>query len=610
MKEPQKWKNSNSSSLGRLNISFFSPPRVQPKLEVNKPDDLYEQEAEAVSNLVVSQHNINNSISRNENLSLIQTKQNETISRQNRNVPSSVINTIGNAGKPLENGVKESMESSFSQDFSKVRIHSDGPANKSAEEINAKAYTFKNDIVFGDNQYNPQSFNGKKLLAHELTHVAQQTNQIQRDPDEDAEKAEKEKIEKLKSSIKAAFSLKSVDDGSSNWTSEELRITKEGMEMIPKDDIPALKDVVLKRVNTLGGKTAGQFGSEQSVNDTTVTNEYLLEISDLNFSKGSSEAEQKRLVQHEIGHAIASLPSRKATLAANEALAKFNEKTNQQNDKADPFNTSNDEFNDAVTDYNDKVNEYNKESDATIKKQLKSDVGNLRKIVDQKRKERSKKEKEFNTAESATKKAKTTWEKKDKEAKKLIISQSDLDKINKNATSAKTDHDKTLTSTKAKIMTDLNEAKQYATSVESLSNEIETFYTETKGRDKSESKVESLIEGVNKSITTRSQAFESLSKKDGKHALLTILPSFEKYQDAFFYAAKANALAHERSARVQKFVEFVEKNNIPPISDYAKENWPHKPEEFYAEAYSFWVSKKLTSISPELQKWFDGKKYK
>lgn len=611
MKHSKEQHKSSSLLKGKMNLSFFSPTQVHAKLKINTPGDQYEQEADVISSQVASHQELNDSIYLKGNFSG-NTKQNSPLKGQPNGSPSPVTDSCRTAGEPMENRVRESMESSFDQDFRNVRIHNDGTANKSADEINAKAYTFQNYIVFGKNQYNPQTFEGKKLLAHELTHVVQGTKQIQRDPDEEAEKVEQEKIAKLKSAIKTAFSLKSVEDGSSNWTSEELRITKEGIEMIPKADIPALKDVVLKRVTSLGGKIAGQFGSEQSVDDTTVTNEYELEIADLNFSTGSTEAEQKRLVQHEVGHAIASLPSRKANLAANVALAKFNEKVNLQNDSADPFNTANDEFNDAVTDYNNKVDEYNNESDSTIKKQLKSEMDALKKTVEQKRKERTKKETEFNSAEDAAKKAKTAWEKKDTEAKKHAIAQADLDTIKKSADAAKADHDTALTSAKGKLttgMTDLGEAKQYVTSVESLSTEIESFYTETKDQDKSESEVETLIEAVNKQIETRGQAFESLSKKDGKHPLLTILPSFEKYQDTFFHTAKANALAHERSARVQKFVAFVEANNIQPISDYARKNWPHKPEEFYAEAYSFWVSNKLNSISADLKKWFDDKKY-
>lgn len=604
----EKRRSAESGQQG----SFFPALPNSSSLSINHGGDELEKEAKMVAEKFGNNKEGLHQDS-NENRFSSEVTQNINSPINSGNAKSQKIQLAGGNGNSLPTNLKKEYEQEFNSDFSHVKIHTDNHSSDLNKHLGAKAFTFRNDIFFNSGRSNFNSTAGKKLLAHELTHVLQGTNQIQRDPDEDAEKAEQDKIAKLKSGIKAAFSLKSVEDGSSNWTSEELRITKEGIEIIPKADIPALKDVVLRRVNSLGDNTAGQFGSKQSVEDTTVTNEYELEIADLNFSKGTTEAAQKRLVQHEVGHAIASLPSRKANLESNEALAKFNEKMNLQNDSADPFNTANDEFNDAVTDYNSKVDEYDNESDPTLKKQLKSDVNALRKIVEQKRTERTKKETDFNSAEGVAKKAKATWEKKDKEAKKHNISQSDLDAIKKNADSAKTDHDTALATSKGKItakMTDLEEAKQYATSVESLSTKIDSFYTETKDQKKSESEVETLIEAINKQINTRGQAFESLSKKDGKHPLLTILPSFEKYQDTFFHIAKANALAHERSARVQKFVEFVEKNNIQPISDYARKNWPHKPEEFYAEAYSFWVSNKLNSISPELKKWFDGKKYK
>lgn len=59
-------------------------------------------------------------------------------------------------------------------DFSTVRIHTDGKAAESARAVNALAYTVGNDIVFGAGQYRPESTAGQHLLAHELTHVAQQ----------------------------------------------------------------------------------------------------------------------------------------------------------------------------------------------------------------------------------------------------------------------------------------------------------------------------------------------------------------------------------------------------------------------------------------------------
>ena len=81
-------------------------------------------------------------------------------------------------GSPIEQRVRSFMEERFEQDFSQVRVHTDKKATESADEINAKAYTIGNDIVFGSGEYNPSTEKGKKLLAHELVHVIQQKGVI------------------------------------------------------------------------------------------------------------------------------------------------------------------------------------------------------------------------------------------------------------------------------------------------------------------------------------------------------------------------------------------------------------------------------------------------
>lgn len=66
------------------------------------------------------------------------------------------------------------MEQRFGHDFSQVRVHHDGAAGRSARMVNASAYTVGNHIVFGNGQLQPQASDGRRLLAHELTHVVQQ----------------------------------------------------------------------------------------------------------------------------------------------------------------------------------------------------------------------------------------------------------------------------------------------------------------------------------------------------------------------------------------------------------------------------------------------------
>ncbi len=87
---------------------------------------------------------------------------------------SPVHDVVRSGGSPLDVGVREDMESRFGQDFSGVRVHTDGAAHESAKSVNAQAYTVGENIVFQSDKYNPSSDSGKHMLAHELTHVVQQ----------------------------------------------------------------------------------------------------------------------------------------------------------------------------------------------------------------------------------------------------------------------------------------------------------------------------------------------------------------------------------------------------------------------------------------------------
>ena len=79
------------------------------------------------------------------------------------------------AGRPLDSSTLATMESRFGYDFGSVRVH-DGPeAAGSARALNALAYTVGNDVFFGDGQYRDGTPEGQKLIAHELTHVVQQS---------------------------------------------------------------------------------------------------------------------------------------------------------------------------------------------------------------------------------------------------------------------------------------------------------------------------------------------------------------------------------------------------------------------------------------------------
>lgn len=78
-------------------------------------------------------------------------------------------------GQPLPESVRSFMEPRFDHDFSRVRVHTDAAADASARSVRAIAYTMGQQIVFRAGAFAPETTDGRRLLAHELTHVVQQT---------------------------------------------------------------------------------------------------------------------------------------------------------------------------------------------------------------------------------------------------------------------------------------------------------------------------------------------------------------------------------------------------------------------------------------------------
>jgi hypothetical protein len=84
-----------------------------------------------------------------------------------------VHEVLRSPGQPLDPATRAFMEPRFGHDFSKVRVHADEHAAQSANAVDALAYTVGHDVVFASGRYAPHMADGRKLLAHELTHVVQ-----------------------------------------------------------------------------------------------------------------------------------------------------------------------------------------------------------------------------------------------------------------------------------------------------------------------------------------------------------------------------------------------------------------------------------------------------
>ncbi|MBK8924093.1 MAG: DUF4157 domain-containing protein [Saprospirales bacterium] len=217
----QDGQGSFFSETAQAETPFFSPDTVQTKLTIGQPGDKYEQEADATAEKVVQRLEAPSTspkggeglqragsgtpgeedLLRKEEEPEVQEKiqrkpifdsadeapdegdgGNSAIQRQEAGADpvstpgnlSAQLNSHRGGGTPLPEDTRTQMESAFGTDFSTVRVHTGNEAGKMSESINAQAFTQGSDIYFNAGKYNTGSTEGKKLLAHELTHTVQQ----------------------------------------------------------------------------------------------------------------------------------------------------------------------------------------------------------------------------------------------------------------------------------------------------------------------------------------------------------------------------------------------------------------------------------------------------
>jgi len=150
---------------------------IQPKLAVSAPDDPYEREADRVADHVMrmAEPQLQRACSACSGASIDEEKIQR---RADRGVgPAEAADGIAariGTGRPLEPDVRRYFEPRYGVDFSAVRVHADSSADAAARRVNALAFTLGRDLVFRSGQYAPHSGPGRRLLAHELTHVVQQ----------------------------------------------------------------------------------------------------------------------------------------------------------------------------------------------------------------------------------------------------------------------------------------------------------------------------------------------------------------------------------------------------------------------------------------------------
>ncbi|NTU58400.1 MAG: DUF4157 domain-containing protein [Chlorobiaceae bacterium] len=183
----------------------FIAPAVQMKMEVSKPGDRLEQEADRMAGKVMrmtapptaspagterlqrqaSDEKIRKAPPREEKL---QRKSEGGATTASSGVQSAIQGSTG--GQPLSSDVRGFMEPRFNADFGNVRIHDDQQSASLSNQLSARAFTYQNHIFFSRGQFQPGSSDGKQLLAHELTHTIQQGHAVQRSPEVSATAAQ------------------------------------------------------------------------------------------------------------------------------------------------------------------------------------------------------------------------------------------------------------------------------------------------------------------------------------------------------------------------------------------------------------------------------------
>lgn len=183
-----------------LNVQPYIRPDIQPKLKVGRQDDAQERQADLVANSITGEKPESGlklippdsqagtirmmpmqeesqtppiKMDTDPSLQMVPESGNDNQDRDTGFIELHI--SKAGSGQPLDVPVREVMESGFARSFEDVRLHTDARAAAMADSIGARAFTYGSDIYFNAGEYRPESAEGKKLIAHELTHTVQQS---------------------------------------------------------------------------------------------------------------------------------------------------------------------------------------------------------------------------------------------------------------------------------------------------------------------------------------------------------------------------------------------------------------------------------------------------
>jgi hypothetical protein len=201
----------------------------------------------------------------------------KTTNKQNQsaNTVSANISALKAGGSPLSPTMRAFFEPRFGADFSQVRLHTDSSAANTARALDAKAFTVENNIAFSEGEFDPESSEGRKLVAHELTHTIQQgaTNKL---PENSGGDSKAGSVATLTSAPKSSLEIKPNRASISRLPSEEPVSAREYFD---KHFIPeALTGVILAQVRPEIHGTGSPWLSWTSGGEWELTGIVMLDI--------------------------------------------------------------------------------------------------------------------------------------------------------------------------------------------------------------------------------------------------------------------------------------------------------------------------------------------
>jgi hypothetical protein len=420
-------------------------------------------------------------------------------------------------------------------------------------------------------------------------------------------------VEKAKTAIEQKFPVKIASDGGSSWKSAELSTVSQALDAIPAADADALRDVTIDRVPAIdNGRTArAEYQTSTNFDKGTQTKTMLVgdgAYVDPQSGKPYPADEQKRAIVHEVGHAVAKkaqtdadlayakavAETHKAEAARDEAKAKF-DALKQSRTGPDPT----DEWVKAMAE---------KPRDAKKVTKWKAEMD-----------KREAEDKPFSDAQAAA------WQKVDAAQKaqdnaKAAASATRVPTAVVQAGQAKADAagaaaaaagTRASGSAAAQDQDSVAYRNASAAVAAKLKAYAEAITAGKVGLRDDQTSPDKWDEDVAKAIGLRDAERHKLESKSKRNPALAAFADVDRAQGEWNQNLQTQARLPDRTPKVQEFVELVERNRIDPksLTAYAAQSWPAKPEEFFAEAYSFWRTNPGKLPKPLLD-WFQGGKYR